>query len=256
MIPVAGGEVWAEDTGGDGQPVVLLHPGWGDSTIWGPSLSKLAEDPDLRVIRYDTRGYGRSPAPAVPYTQLGDLMAVIDHLRVRQALLVGHSSGGGTAVGLALASQQHVKGLVLIAPGIQDYPWPADDPYTAEFNRLFALGDREALAALGLRTWVAAGTDSAARAQIQAAVAAFFRQGENELPDPPAYPSLGDLRLPSVLLIGDRDYTMVQECADKITERIPRSRKIVVPGADHLLPLRAPALLADVITEYAQPRGV
>lgn len=34
MVPVTNGEVWAQDTGGDGQPVVLLHPGWGDSTIW------------------------------------------------------------------------------------------------------------------------------------------------------------------------------------------------------------------------------
>jgi pimeloyl-ACP methyl ester carboxylesterase len=52
MVPVVHGEVWAQDTGGDGQPVVLLHPGWGDSTIWDPPLARLTG----RVIRYDTRG--------------------------------------------------------------------------------------------------------------------------------------------------------------------------------------------------------
>jgi 3-oxoadipate enol-lactonase len=63
-VPVDGGEVWAEDTGGDGAPLVLMHPGWGDPTIWDPLLGRLAAR--HRVIRYDARGYGRSPAPAAP----------------------------------------------------------------------------------------------------------------------------------------------------------------------------------------------
>jgi 3-oxoadipate enol-lactonase len=78
-IPVDGCEMWAEDTGGDGRPLVLMHPGWGDSTIWAPMLGGLAGH--FRVIRYDARDYGRSPAPAAPYTQLGDLMALLDGAR-------------------------------------------------------------------------------------------------------------------------------------------------------------------------------
>src|SRR5580658_3242771 len=58
-IPVRGGEVWAEDTG-DGRPLVPMHPGWGDAAIWDPILGRLAAR--YRVIRYDARGYGRSPA--------------------------------------------------------------------------------------------------------------------------------------------------------------------------------------------------
>jgi len=41
-IPVSGGEIWARDTGGDGTPLVLLHPGWGDSSIWDPMVDLLA----------------------------------------------------------------------------------------------------------------------------------------------------------------------------------------------------------------------
>ena len=77
-VPVEGGGIWAEDTGGDGPPLVLMHPGWGDSAIWDPVVGLLAAR--YRVIRYDARGYGRSPAPAAPYTQSGDLAAVLDHL--------------------------------------------------------------------------------------------------------------------------------------------------------------------------------
>jgi len=52
-----------------------------------------------------------------------------------------------------------------------------------------------------------------------------------------------------VLVVGGLDYPMVRDCDENIAERIPGCRKIVVPGADHLLPLRAPDLLADIISE-------
>lgn len=163
-IPVGGGEVWAEDTG-DGRPLVLMHPGWGDAAIWDPILGRLAAR--YRVIRYDARGYGRSPASAAPYTHLADLAAVLDHFGVPHAALVAHSGAGGPAVGLALAKPERVSALVLVAPGFQDYPWPQDDPYFQEFEELYTAGDRDGLVALGLRTWAVAGGDPAAQAQIR-----------------------------------------------------------------------------------------
>jgi 3-oxoadipate enol-lactonase len=250
VVPVEGGELWAHDTGGDGKPLVLMHPGWGDSAIWDPMLGGLA--PRYRVIRYDNRGYGRSPAPAAPYTLLGDLTAVLDHLDVTRAALVGHSGGGGPAIGLALAQPERVDGLVLVAPGVHDYPWPEDDPYGGEFEALFTAGDREGLVALGLRTWAAAGADPAAQAQIRSAVAAFFLQDDFERQDPPAYPRLGEIKVPSVLVIGDREYPMVRECGDRVAAAIPGCALIVVPGADHLLPLRAPDTLAGIIGEHVR----
>jgi len=72
MIEVDGGTVWAEDTGGPGSRVVLLHPGIGDSRIWNPILPPLAAR--YRVIRYDARGHGGSPPATVPYTLLDDLI--------------------------------------------------------------------------------------------------------------------------------------------------------------------------------------
>ena len=66
-------------------------------------------------------------------------------------------------------------------------------------------------------------------------------------PDPPAYSRLGEIKAPSVLAIGDLDYPMVRDCAGRIARPIPGCRMIVVPGADHLLPLRAPDALAGII---------
>jgi 3-oxoadipate enol-lactonase len=246
-IPVDGGVLAADDSGGDGPPLVLVHAGWADRSSWAGVASRLAGR--YRIISYDARGYGASPPPQQPYTQLGDLVAVLDHVGVPRAAVVGHSGGGGTAIGLALASPERVAALVLLAPGVQDYPWPADDPYNAEFMALATAGDRAGLAELGLRTWARARPDAAARAQIEGAVAAMFAQGDFEQPDPPAYDHLADITAPTVVVVGDLEYPMVVRCADSVADRIPGCRRVPAPGADHLLPLCAPDLVADVVTE-------
>src|SRR5262245_61841913 len=88
MVQIDGDEVWAEDLGGAGWlPVVLLHPGIADSRVWDGVLPGLVER--YRVIRYDSRGFGRSPAPTGKYSLAGDLRAVLDHFRLRRAVLVG-----------------------------------------------------------------------------------------------------------------------------------------------------------------------
>jgi pimeloyl-ACP methyl ester carboxylesterase len=251
VVQVEGGQLWAQDTGpgdsaGDrGEAVVLLHPGWGDSRIWDQAFARLADH--YRVVRYDTRGYGSSPAPAAPFTQLGDLSAVLDQLGITRAVLAGHSGGGGTAIGMALDQPQRVSALVLLAPGVQDYPWPHDDPFWQQIEAAFTAGDADALTELGLRTWAAASADAGATAQIRAAVAAFFRQGEFERPDPPAFSRLSEIRIPAVVAVGDLEYPMVDKCGRAIADRIPDCQVITVPGADHLLPLRAPELVVDLI---------
>jgi 3-oxoadipate enol-lactonase len=246
MIPVSGGEIWAEDTGGDGTPVVLVNASWSSAGIWSPLIGLL--DGRYRVIRYDDRGYGRSPAPSVPFTRLADLRAVLDHMGVAAAVVVGHSGGGGTALSLALSEPQRVVSLILIAPGVPDYPWPEEDPYFGEFLKLFAAGDREGLVSLGLKTWAAAGDDAAAVAEVTAAVSGFFTVGELEQQGPPAYQRLGEVRAPAVVIRGDREYPIVTDSSDRIASRIPGCRHVVVAGADHLLPLRAPGRLAEIIT--------
>src|SRR5712672_1954620 len=125
MIAVDGGEVWSDDSGGDRPPLVLLHPGVGDSRIWDPVLPALTAK--YRVIRYDARGFGQSPAPAVKFSLLRDLAAVLDHYGVQRAALVGCSQGGGSALGLVLDQPERVSALVLLCPGIPGFPFPEED---------------------------------------------------------------------------------------------------------------------------------
>lgn len=97
-----------------------------------------------------------------------------------------------------------------------------------------------------MRTWAAAGADPSARAQIRSAADAFFRVGDLERPDPPVYGRLGQIQVPTVMVVGGREYPMVARCAADIAAKIPGCEQVAAPGADHLLPLRVPALIAGL----------
>lgn len=104
MVPVDGGEVWARDEGdpeGRGLPLVLLHPGVGDSRIWDDVVAAVPEP--RRIIRYDARGFGRSPRPGARYSQLRDALAVLDHFGIGRAVVAASSMGGATAFSLAVS---------------------------------------------------------------------------------------------------------------------------------------------------------
>jgi 3-oxoadipate enol-lactonase len=248
-VPVADGALWAEDTGGDGTPVVLVHADWTDARIWSPLIPRLRER--YHVIRYDLRGFGRSARPTRPFTRLADLVAVLDHFGVEDAVMVGHSGGGGTVLGLAVHQPARVRALTLIAPGIGDYPWPADDAFSLECNSLITATDRAGLVRLGLRTWAPAGADDAVTAMMRGAVSSWFAIGDLEEADPPGFGRLAEIRVPAAMLLGDLEYPMVGEASRAIAARLDGCRTLQVPGADHLLPLRAPDRLAEAVAGVA-----
>ena len=260
MIAVDGGEVWADDSGGDGPPLVLLHPGVGDSRIWKPVLPALTAS--YRVIRYDARGYGRSPAPAVPFTLLADLISVLGYYGLDRAAFAGCSQGGGSALGLALEQPARVSALVLLCPGIPGFPWPEEpdepgepDELEAEYERALGAGDVEALAGVLQRVWGRGGPDPAVMEQLRSAARAEISSGDLQQPDPPVYDRLGEISVPTSLLVGDADYPPLFQSNREAAARIPGCELTVVPGMDHLPPLREPGLVLRTIASTLARAG-
>ena len=248
IVPVQGGELWADVTATDGPPLLLLHPGVGDSRIWARMMPRLAER--FRVIRYDVRGYGRSAPATVPYGMLDDLVAVLDHFDLDRVNLVGSSMGGGTAINLALADPGRVTGLVLVCPGISGYPWPDEPELDAEYERLEAAGDYDGVLALAVREWAAAGADDEAVAQLRSGVGAWSNEARYQLPDLPSFDRLGELSVPTVIMVGDLDRPALIASNELAADRIPRCRLVWMPGVDHLPPLRVPDLVTDTIFDH------
>ncbi|MDF3141560.1 MULTISPECIES: alpha/beta fold hydrolase [unclassified Streptomyces] len=254
IVKVDGGEVWADDTGGgdtggDGVPVVLLHPGVADSRLWDRVAPALAAR--HRVIRYDSRGFGRSPRPTTAYSLVADLRAVLDHFGVERAVLVGSSMGGATAIGLALDEPPRVAALALLVPGVTGYPELESPELTTRLGELASAGDMDGLVALSLQAWGAAGTppDTEAVDLLRAAIPAWPAMHRHRTEDPPAFPRLGELSVPCTLLLGERDLPRVVRCNEAMAAAIPGCRLVRLAACDHFPTLRAPQTVVSVVAE-------
>jgi 3-oxoadipate enol-lactonase len=254
MVAVDGGEVWADDSGGDGPPLVLLHPGVGDSRIWEPVLAPLAAR--YRVIRYDARGWGRSPASAVKFSLLPDLTAVLDYFGAGRAPVVGCSQGGASALGFALEQPERVPAVVLLCPGIPGFEYPDEpDELDAEYERALAAGDVAALASVMQRVWGRSGATPEAMEQFRSAARANIVNGDLEQDDPPVFGRLGEIAVPASLLVGDADYPPLIESNKQAAARIPGCQFTLVPGMDHLPPLREPELVLRTVLDTLARAG-
>ena len=115
------------ETLGDGPPVVLLH-GLSATRRNVVQGSRALAKRGYRLISYDARGHGRSsPAPSYGYPELvKDLSAVLDHLDLERAALVGSSMGAATAMAFALEHPERVPALVQITPAYTGYARTGD----------------------------------------------------------------------------------------------------------------------------------
>jgi len=250
MIALDDGEVWADDSGGEGPPLVLLHPATGDSRIWDPVLPALT--PKYRVIKYDARGFGQSPAPTGTFSLLRDLVEVLDHYGLDRVPIVGCSQGGGSALGLAVEQPDRVAAIVLLCTGVPGFQYPESaseesEELDEEWDRAVAASDVDTLTSVMERAWRIRGDIPEAREQLRSAARAVLANGDFQEEDPGVFDQLSAITVPASLLVGDADYPPTIEANKQVAARIPGCEFTLVPGMDHLLPLREPGMVAAAI---------
>jgi 3-oxoadipate enol-lactonase len=111
---VNGIQVSYADSGGDGPAVVLSHGYLTDASMFDAQVAALARG--YRVITWDQRGHGGTPAPG-PFSywdSARDVLALLDHLGIGEAVLGGMSQGGFLSLRAAMLAPRRVRGLVLI----------------------------------------------------------------------------------------------------------------------------------------------
>ena len=247
LVPIGADSVWVEDTGGTGVPIVLLHPGITDSTIWDRLLPLLG---DRRLVRFDRRGFGQSPIATEEFQAMADLVAVLDHLGADRAHLVGNSMGGETSLALAVSTPQRVASMTLLCPGIGGYPWP--DPTADEqdlYDRYRAAQqakDVGTLVEIGLGEWCRCGADDHLSDQMRRTTEVGFVQDDLEQPNPEQWDRLDSLDLPTTVIAGERDPADSLRASLDLAEKITGA-ELVRLDVDHLPQYRDPDAVAAAV---------
>lgn len=109
---------------GEGDPLILLHGGFGSLEMFGSNVDRLASG--RRVIGIDLQSHGRTPAADRPMrfeTMADDIAALIQHLGLEKADVMGFSLGGGAALRMAIQHPELVNRLVLVSTPFTDRGW-------------------------------------------------------------------------------------------------------------------------------------
>ena len=248
-MPRAANGLWYERTG-SGEPVVLLHQGVVDSRIWAPVVPALAEAFD--VVAYDQRAYGRSEGWDGPYSLVDDLFALLDHLGMARAALVGASRGGRIALDATLTQPQRVTRLALLGSGIAGRPVEIDvtPEQEARWDEAEGRGDFPELAEIDLEVWASLGADDELRRLFHENAEASNADDPAVPIEPPAATRLGEIRVPTLVVTGDHDHPGINEVGDVLEREIEEAQRVVIAKADHMMQWRSPDQVAAALIAF------
>jgi 3-oxoadipate enol-lactonase len=254
-VTVDGGTI-AYEVAGQGPPVVLVHAGIADLRMWDDQLPALAER--YTVVRYDTRGFGRTRSAPVAFSNRADLAAVMDALGIARAALVGCSRGGMIALDFALERPERAVALGWVCSGVSGFN-PPDEIFDPREIALFeameaaeAAGEHERVAAMDVRLWVdgplqpEGRAPEAVRARVYAMAlnsytTAMVEGLEPQPLAPAAVERLGELRIPVLAVVGELDSAATAAAAELLAREAPDVRVLRYPDAAHLPNMEHPA---------------
>jgi pimeloyl-ACP methyl ester carboxylesterase len=232
LAPISDTHLWYWDTGGEGVPVVLLHPASGSGLIWGYQQPVLAKA-GYRVIGYSRRSYYNSDPMAKDRPGIGsaDLHGLIEFLGLKKFNVVASAAGGTIAADYALSHPDRLDGLVIadnsagvrdgeIAKAANNVRTKGFDDMPVEFRELgpsYRAANPE-----GARLW----TELAHKA----VTGGDFRQSvANEM----TTAKLETLRVPTLLITGDADLITPPSIMRMVAQHVAGSEISIVAEAGH-----------------------
>lgn len=242
-ISVDGGKLFFE-TAGKGETIVLLHDGMVNREIWDEQFPVLAKT--YRVVRYDRRGYGKSTDPQASYSHIEDLNQVFLQLRIDKAIVFGMSSGGGLAIDFALKYPAKVSALVLVGAVVSGYGY-SSYMFTrgGHIKSLSELSDPQK----SIKYWAwedpyeIYSENTRAKEKVAKLLEANQHKetGATQKPaERPAARFLSEIKVPTLVLVGEYDILDVHAHSGVIESGIANSKREIILKSGHLIPLEQP----------------
>lgn len=249
------------ETVGEGKPVVFIHAGVADSRMWDPQFEKAPDG--FQFIRLDLRGFGNTKIPKEQYTDCEDVLAVMDHLEIDRAVMVGCSMGAEVALDLVALATYRLDGLVLIGASAPGFEPPSSDyqspqwPYAVE---AFEAGDLTRVAELDAEMWVVGrGRESA---DVDPDVVELVKEMDltalrteerrDERRRAPQLKALPHVDIPTLIVVGEHDLPQLLEASEHLEETIEHASQVIIEDAAHLPSLEQPKAFNEAFYTFLQ----
>lgn len=246
------------EVSGEGPPIVFVHGFTLDMRMWDDQVTEFGSR--RRVVRYDLRGFGTSSPPAIGegYSHADDLHALLEHLGIERAAVVGLSMGGWVAQEFALKYPESVSALILVDSILPGHPWGPQA--TATLEAVYRLGSEGRLDE-AKAVWLAAPVFACSRrfpavvARLEQIVGDYgcwkLLNEDSHLPlDPPAIARLHEIAAPTLVIVGEHDLPDFHEIAGRFAADIPGARTMVLPEAGHMANMDAPEAFNRVVLDF------
>jgi len=259
FIEVDGGKLFYEEAG-EGEAILLIHDGILHRVTWDAQFEAFATE--YRVVRYDRRGYGDSSKAEAKYSDIEDLEKVFAQLNIPKAIVMGMSYGGSLAIDFALANPENVTKLVLVGSivsgyGYSEHMWNRGGHLTkaiwaspAELRRYFFEKDPYTV-------WA---ENREARKKGLRMIEKYPHNMDMErykLLQGPKHPALGrldEIKVPTLIVVGEYDIPDVHAHAGVIEVGIPGSKRVIVNNAGHHVPTEQPEILNGLILNFIREK--
>jgi pimeloyl-ACP methyl ester carboxylesterase len=254
---------------GSGEPILLIDMLIPDCFV--PLLDEPSLAGRYQLIRYHKRGWVGSthtPAPVSIEDHAADAAALLGHLGIRRAHIVGHSTGASIAAQLALDYAENVHTLTLLEPTLVSLP--LGQAFLRSADPVFeAYGNGDHSGAFAMFVAGASGLEwEACRAlleeQIPGVVAQSIKDADTffgvELPSLPAWrfgpEQAAAIHRPVLSVLGAETQPLWVEIAEFLRSSLPYVEDCTIEGAGHLLQIQRPEPVARAIAEFLRRNPV
>jgi 3-oxoadipate enol-lactonase len=244
----------------DGPVLVFINSLGSDFRIWQDVVPAFTDR--FRVVLYDKRGHGLSDSPPAPYTiddHTDDLIALLEHLNIKKAALVGLSVGGMISQRLAVRSPERVQALTLCCTAAKI----GTPELWAERIAAVENGGIEPIADNVLQRWFTplfreTHADEVAgwRNMLVRTPAHGYAGTCAAIRDADLRPDAGRIKAPTLCVAGNQDGSTPADVVKGTADLIPGARFALIDGAGHIPCVEKPAVLSQLISQHLQEAGL
>ncbi len=257
FVSIDGGRLYYETHGDPAHPaLVMIHAGVADHRMWQPQIDAFSTR--FYCVTYDVRGFGKTESDNGKFNNRRDLLALLDHLKIDRAILMGCSRGGQISGDFTLENPTRVRGLILVGSGLtgffEDVSTPEENALFEEMEAAAKASEWEKVEALELRAWYQGITRPVEKvdAAFLAKGAQMLRDGrihsvkhgmdglQFEPIDPPTAQRLNEFSIPVLIIYGTLDMADISVVAEVLYKGIAGATLAVMENTAHIPNLEKP----------------